>query len=410
MPRASRRLHIATVSRLKALLSLVENFSRLTLVNAGATSAKWKHIVPGWVVAAGKGTSTALGALISTTFASANAIIVAKNPAAGVGPAFWITDSGNYWSVAHNVVNICQSCTACGSYNSCTYCSSYGEIAQGGCTAYGNCNGSICNGGYSTCSASACAGFGSCPGYVCVGGYGQCLYEYCSRYQNVAVQGCAYYYTYSYTYCSSYSYTYKGGSTCSGYSTGYQTVCGYPYTYYTNLCYEYTSYYYTCCLGSLETYYYTCCTGGYYDYTYSCCPGGFYDYTYTCCTGSYFTYYTYGCTGYSNGVSSACGCASYYTYDCGCQDYHRIDLSKKVSGTETVISSTANSLSNVAGIKVVTSGDNVTASAYSDTNLTSQNGSDLSSTNTGQKPKEHGIISKASITSQGYTIDEFRVN
>jgi hypothetical protein len=408
MPRASRRLHIATVSRLKALLSLVENFSRLTLVNAGATSAKWKHIVPGWVVAAGKGTSTALGALISTTFASANAIIVAKNPAAGVGPAFWITDSGNYWSVAHNVVNICQSCTACGSYNSCTYCSSYGEIAQGGCTAYGNCNGSICNGGYSQCSASACAGYGTCSGSTC-NEYGTFQQNACNSYENRLVQGCAYYYTYYQTTCSRYYYSYKGGKVCEGYTSTPVTVCGYPYSYYAFVCTSYYTYYTTVCV-SYYDYAYTCCTGGFYDYTYSCCPGGFYDYTYTCCTGTYFTYYTYGCTGYSNGVSSACGCASFYTYDCGCQDYHRIDLSKKVSGTETVISSTANSLSNVAGIKVVTSGDNVTASAYSDTNLTSQNGSDLSSTNTGQKPKEHGIISKASITSQGYTIDEFRVN
>jgi len=158
MPRAPRRRHIASVSRLKALLSLIENFSRLTLVNAGSTSAKWKHIVPGWVIAAGKGTSTAIGSLISTTFASASVNITAKNPAPGVGPAFWVTDSGNYWSVTRNVVNICQSCTACGAYNSCVYCSSYGEIAQQGCTQSGTCPASVCNGGYSSCPAEGCNG------------------------------------------------------------------------------------------------------------------------------------------------------------------------------------------------------------------------------------------------------------
>ena len=82
----------------------------------------------------------------------------------------------------------------------------------------------------------------------------------------------------------------------------------------------------------------------------------------------------------------------------------------KINGTESVISSTANSTTNIAGIKVTTSGNNVTAKAYSDTDFTNQVGSDLSSTNTGQKSKEHGIISRASNNSQGYTIDEFRVN
>jgi len=65
---------------------------------------------------------------------------------------------------------------------------------------------------------------------------------------------------------------------------------------------------------------------------------------------------------------------------------------------------------NIQGIKVTLSGNNITAQAYSDTNLTSQVGSTLSQTHPGQKSKEHGIISRASNASQGYTIDEFRVN
>ena len=76
----------------------------------------------------------------------------------------------------------------------------------------------------------------------------------------------------------------------------------------------------------------------------------------------------------------------------------------------TVISSTTNSTTAITGIKVTTSGNNITAQAYSDTNFTNQVGSNLTSTNTGQKPKEHGIISRASNNNQGYTIDEVQVN
>ena len=410
MPRGPRRRHSASVSRLKALLSLVEDFSRLTLVNAGATSAKWKHIVPGWVIAAGKGTSTAIGSLISTTFASASVNITAKNPAAGVGPAFWVTDSGNYWSVTRNVVNICQSCTACGAYNSCVYCSSYGEIAQQGCTQSGTCPASVCNGGYSNCPVEGCnGGYSSCPQQGC-SNPGTCPQSGCSFYTEEARTSCNSPYFYSVQTCSQYAYYYKYGYACFAWTTTPVTGCGSTYTYYATVCGAPYTYYVSCCVSGAFMYYVTCCPGGTFTYYQSCCPGGFYNYTVSCCTGSTFTYYTYGCTGNSYGAHSSCGCASYYTYNCNCADHHRIDLSKKVNNVETVISSTTNLTTEIKGIKVITSGDNVTASAYSDINFTSQVSSTLSSTNTGQKPKEHGIISKASIASQGYTIDEFRVN
>lgn len=410
MPRAPRRRHTATVSRLKALLSLTENFSRLNLTNAGSTSAKWKQIVPGWVVAAGKGTSTAIGSLISTTFASANATISAKNPAPGVGPAFWVTDSGNYWSVVHNVVNICQSCTACGAYNSCSYCSSYGEIAQAGCTQTGTCPRSSCNGGYSTCTRSICIGYSECSASLCTGGTSSCQAFVCDAYSTSMRTTCNSPYFYSTTTCSQYAYSYKAGLQCVAYTTTPQTGCMSYYTYYVDTCISGYTYSYNCCPGGYWTYYYTCCSSGWYTEDYTCCPGGFYDYSVSCCVGTAYTYYVYGCTGNSFGASAACGCASYYTYSCNCADNHRIDLIKKEGGSETVVASTSNSTTDIAGIKVITSGDNITVSAYSDTALSSQVGSNIATTHSGQKSKEHGIISRASSSSQGYTIDEFRVN
>jgi len=408
MPRSSRRLHSATVSRLKALLSLTENFSRATLTNAGATSAKWKTIVAGWGVSAGKGTSSAIGALISTTFASADATIKAKNPAGGVGPAFWVTDSGNYWSVIHNVINVCQTCTACGSYNSCTYCSSYGTCPASSCNGYGNCPVSVCTGGFSTCPASVCNSWSQCPASVC-NWYYQSPRSICAYYTTTQQTGCGSPYFYSVSVCSQYAYSYKAGLQCVAYTQSPRTGCGFYYTYYTTSCTSYYDYTVTVC-GAYYDYYFTCCTGGYYDYYVTCCPGGYYNYTVTCCTGGYYDYTVYCCTGYSNGPSSACGCAGYYTYSCNCADNHRMDLYKKENGSETLVSSTSNSTTNIAGIKVTTSGNTVTALAYSDVNFSSQIGSTLSTTNTGQKSKEHGIISKASSSSQGYTIDEFRVN
>jgi len=409
MPRASRRLHISTVSRLKALLSLVENFGRLTLVNAGSTSAKWKHVVVGWTIAAGKGTSTAIGALISTTFASTDATLTAKNPASGVGPAFWITDSGNYWAVVKNTTNICQTCSACGVYNSCSYCSSYayGSSSSCGCASYTQTQ--CCNTyGYVT----VCSSYGTttcCTAYTyvvcCAAGYSDYYYTCCQAYTSSSC--CTQYYTYYGRFCcAAYVYnSYKGGVVCSQYYNCAVTLC---YAYGTcTTCSSYGTCSVSTCLGyggclQCSTYG-TCqvCTGYSEQFT---CTG------YTSCTvcGAYNQ--CQYCDGYSYGPSAACGCASSYTYNCNCADQHKIELIKKENGSETVVSSTGNSSSQIAGIKVTTDGNNVTAQAYSDTNYSSQIGSNLTAVNTGQKSKDHGIISRASNASQGYTIDEFRVN
>ena len=408
MPRAPRRRHIASVSRLKALLSLVEDFSRLTLVNAGATSAKWKQVISGWTIVAGKGTSVAIGSLISTTFSSANAVIKAKNPASGVGPAFWITDSGNYWAVVKNTTNICQTCSACGQYNSCSYCSSYayGSSASCGCASYTQTQ--CCNTyGYVTvCSAYSTT--------TCCTAYS--TYECC-------IQNITYYYTcctgYSSTSCCTEYYTYYGRFCCAAYVyNSYKggVVCGQTYECAVTQCFSYG----TCVTCSS----YSECSGQYCGMYGSCqqcvtfgqcqvCSGYSEQFTctgYTSCTvcGAYNQ--CQYCDGYSYGPSASCGCASSYTYDCNCADHHKIDLVKKENGSETVISSTSNSTTAIAGIKVTTDGNSVTAQAYSDTNYSSQVGSNLTTTNTGQKPKDHGIISRASNASQGYTIDEFRVN
>lgn len=448
MPRGPRRRHSASVSRLKALLSLVEDFGRLTLANAGLTSAKWKHVVAGWTIAAGKGTSVALGSLISTTFSSTNATIKAKNPASGVGPAFWVTDSGNYWAVVKNTTNICQTCSACGQYNSCSYCSSYayGSNASCGCASYtqttccnqynygpdGSCGcasyttTSCCN-GYGTCTV--CSSYGTQTCCVAYSNYECCIasvpfyYTCCTGYTTSSC--CTEYYTYYGNFCcAAYVYnSYKGG-----------VVCGQPTFCAVTLCFSYgtctTCSSYSECSGSYCAVYGSCqqcvaygsctvCTG--YSQQ-SCCT------SYTSCTVcaannscQYCTGYTsctvcgaYNqcqyCDGYSYGPNASCGCASSYTYNCNCADHHKIDLIKKEGGSETVISSTSNSTTAIAGIKVTTDGNSVTAQAYSDVNYSSQVGSDLTTTNAGQKSKDHGIISRASNASQGYTIDEFRVN
>lgn len=448
MSRKKRKINVIA-SRLKALLSLVENFSRATLTNAGATSAKWRHVVSGWGVSGGKGTASSIGALISTMFSSTDGVLRAKNPASGVGPAFWVTDSGNYWAVVKNTTNLCQTCTACGSYNSCTYCSSYsyGADSSCGCASYTtqSCCTSYSYGEHSSCgcasysTSSCCSQYGTCTvctsygtqsccteyGYYacCTAGYSDYYYTCCQAYSSYTC--CTDGFTfYSYSCCAAYGYSaYKGGVTCIQYYACSQYVCT---TYGTcSQCSSYGTCVVSTCLGygpCLQCIAYGSCTvcTGYGEQ--SCCTA------YTTCTScsqnNSCTYCSgYGtctvcgqynqcshCSGYSYGADSSCGCASYYTYNCDCTDHHKIDLIKKVGGTETVVDSTTNLTTDIKGIKVTLSGNNITAQAYSDVNYSNQVGSNLTSNHPGQKSKEHGIISRASNASQGYTIDEFRVN
>lgn len=446
MSRKKRKINVVA-SRLKALLSLVENFSRSTLTNAGSTSAKWRHVVSGWGVSGGKGTSSSIGSLISTMFASTDAVLRAKGTASGVGVAFWVTDSGNYWAVTKNTTNLCQTCTYCGAYNSCSYCSSttYGADSSCGCASYTQttcCNSyaygahsscgcasytttSCCN-GYGTCTVCTSYGFTSCcTGYTqttCCTSYYTFYYPVCGAYTTGTC--CASYWSYQGYCCTSYYYSaYKGIVDCAAWTACTQTFCDSYYTcvgceyYYEAMgqgCNGYTtctecSSYGTCstCTGYSQQ---SCCT------SYISCTVCAANNQCTYCNGygsctvcAQYNQCTY-CNGYTYGPNASCGCATYYTASCSCQDHHKIDLVKKVGGTETVVDSTVNLTTNIQGIKVTLSGNNITAQAYSDTGLTSQVGSTLSQTHSGQKSKEHGIISRASNASQGYTIDEFRVN
>lgn len=429
MSRKKRKINVVA-SRLKALLSLVENFSRSTLTNAGATSAKWRHVVSGWGVSGGKGTASSIGALISTMFASTDAVLRVKGTTSGTGAAFWVTDAGNWWSVTKNTTNICQSCTYCGAYNSCSYCSStaYGPDSSCGCASYTT--QSCCSqyGNVQVCTAytnqSCCVAYQTtytscCSYYVqeecCTVYSAPIMGSYCVAYSTGSC--CASYWTFTGYCCTSYVYSaYKGGVVCASGRSCTQTICD---SYYScSSCTAYQNYYYTVCEGygtCTNCAAYTTCsqnTCSQYGTCQVCSSYGFQNQcvAYTSCTVcAQYNQCSY-CNGYTYGPNASCGCASYFTANCACQDHHKIDLVKKVGGTETVVDSTVNLTTNIQGIKVTLSGNNITAQAYSDTNLTSQVGSTLSQTHSGQKSKEHGIISRASNASQGYTIDEFRVN
>jgi hypothetical protein len=163
--------------------------------------------------------------------------------------------------------------------------------------------------------------------------------------------------------------------------------------------------------GVLRTY--NCCVSN------SCCggnPAGCIGGTSnSCCGGN-----PAGCIGGS--YSACCGGTNTCTYSACCslgtasrtRYYWALNIVKKVSNVfSTVVStSVSNSLTDsnpIAGITTVTSGESITAKAFSDTGLTTQLGADVTTTATGaSRGNNVGVVKIPSTLNQGSTADSFR--
>lgn len=215
-----------------------------------------------------------------------------------------------------------------------------------------------------------------------------------------AYQCNSYYYVCNQT--NAYNCTPTGGGTCQGYNgiscSSYNGVncCGY-YSAPGN-CKAYNK------AGNCNAYYYsTSCT----CYNSSFCAG----WNTSNCNG--YNAINYSCSGgncassssYCN--SSSCSSTSYY--NCNCQTCYpaTVRIIKSLSNTVSDITSWAVG-TLVQSLKVITSGTGITIKAYSDNNLSTQIGSDLTYTANGATiDTQFGIVVAPSTYAQGSSIDDF---
>ena len=171
-------------------------------------------------------------------------------------------------------------------------------------------------------------------------------------------------------------------------------------------------------------------TGGSCGNTYSCANGT------TPCNGNTVCYSNPGCTGTivsgvtvtpitcTNQDCDACGstpntctnsdCTACGSYSCNCQtcysDFYYMRMLKSISGTISQVISDYAVASLPAAIKVVTSGDTITETAYSDTSLTTSLGSTSTTPSGPIKGTGVGIIKVPAAITQGSTVDIFNAN
>ena len=132
-------------------------------------------------------------------------------------------------------------------------------------------------------------------------------------------------------------------------------------------------------------------------------------YNYMCNSASYPAVYAY-----APGTAQSYPIGNYNTvtyYECNCQTCYPqyVRFIQSISGTVTTLTSWIVS-TVVNSIKVTTSGSGTTTKIYSDTNLVTQIGSDLTYTPTGVTvTPQYGIMVKPSSYLQGNTIEEITI-
>lgn len=300
-----------------------------------------------------------------------------KDIANGAGTSLWVTDAGNWWAVG--VFQQAEDCNCVEYYNTYNYVYSYEKISGYNgvnCAAYYN---DVC--GYDT----PCIAYN----YGCTGGY-----NCCASY----TQNCC-------------------GYTCYGYNTS--NCCGYT-------CYGYNAYNSKNKTGgNCQGYYCSCyngsnCQGNYCScYSESCTSYECCSYGYQCGAVEFVPYYS-GCN----------NCASYNTsnpnyvtkyangsyvegpfYNCQTCYPRYIRVFQSVANTISTIATHALGQVGLGSLRVTTSGNQITAKAYSDTNLVTQVGNSLVFTATGAVLENRfGITVVPSSYSQGYSIGEVAID
>lgn len=133
------------VSRLKGLASVTESFNRSNggLGNGGGSSSvPWTSVRGSWAIVTNKANSSDAGSTypISTlVFSKEDVTLEVDGVSPGVGTAFWVTDSNNWWG---SYLDATQSCSTCANAaTAATYSTTYTPASGGNCaSSYSYCS------------------------------------------------------------------------------------------------------------------------------------------------------------------------------------------------------------------------------------------------------------------------------
>jgi hypothetical protein len=364
-------------------------------IDPATDGSLWKALRGAWSVVAGKATSSSAAntyPILSIDMPENQGAtsISMKSMGQGTGAALWITDSGTWWAVVAGTdagfgCNCTQQCNFKCNANACNAYTCTGF----NCPPPNNCNSVGCN---TTCSANNnCLTPGNCAANNNINNYNSCnAYNFgnCNQFRFNAVTPCA---TFNKTGNCNRFRVGGGNQFCSGDFVG-NRFCRAGQNAATWNCNVRNA----CQAWNCNA---TQCVN------FFCNPGSPYN-----CTGAFCA------TGVCNPANVYCttwGCDTFFT-TCAATCYPTyIRLIKSVANTVTevtkvIVGNTTSSLVNSLRLNI--NGSQITAKAYSDSNLASQIGSDLTFTPTGATiSTSYGIIVTPSVTNQGNSLDDFTI-
>ena len=394
----SARAEGFTTAFLKTISDTFNRSSSSGVLGTANSGQTWSLVNGTWYTNSGVAATTSVAANYpyATIPYKADATITLKSTTTGTGILFWQTDSNDWWAAQTNsttstyyttgIVGYCIPSDCCsGSPSTCSY---YSPTYGNNCCAYQCQSSYVCGAGYTG------------PSYYA--GY----YSACCTTKNTCVAS---------GYCGSYySACCNGSNTCSA-----SSKCGASG--------KYAGTYNACCTGSNHcsssshcgAYFSTCCTG-----SSSACvsspscgktyaPGYYYMGTYSNCCNLQCLQNSC-CSGSASTCQSSPCCSIGYTTGTVAQTQWNWQLSilqsiggivSKIANAvlATTTSQDVSSTQQINAIKVVTLGNNVTATGYSDQAGTTSLGT-VSTTNTGSKGTGVGIINAP----EGYFGDGYK--
>jgi hypothetical protein len=353
---------------------VLDTFTRTTAGSLGTTTsgAPWTAIRGTWFSngSAAQSDGTASDYPIATVSMGPN-VKLSATVSQGTGLAFWVTDSGSWWaSTAYATQD--STCTN----GNCSGSESYS------CTTYpSNCNSGACSGSESynyytypsTCNNGACSGtetrytnVSTCNNGSC-GGTESFTNTRTCRCTNDVYPG--------------WGTTPQARSNCLGAGGTYSTTSAGTCTFLVS----------NCSLGQ--------CSG----------TESFTD-TRSCSCSSQSYQFSCSCPQTLNSGTRNCSCpatASTCSRSCSCSQNYYLRLIKSVGGVVSTATSDVSLNSAAAAIALSTAGAGITATAYSDTALTTSLGT-LSYTATSPVTGPNvGVIKAPSGYNQGSTVDDF---
>ena len=348
-----RLLGVASSSTVKVFKDTFNRSNTTTSLEVSSDGTTWRAIRGTFKVFSNKAKSddTASTYPLATIIMPKNNVSISlKGVSQGATAALWVTDSGNWWGVGIDQVPEVCNCQTCANVATCATYNYQCDVYNYQCDVYNyQCN--VYNYQCNSASYPAASYNFNCNTY----NYGNC---------NNTVR---------YPMVSPTQYVY----TCNVTGNRFCTAPMYPIASYSYMCNSFSQ--------PCNSFSQPCNS------------------------------FSQPCNAFSqpcNAFSQPCNANNAVTYyDCNCQTCYPqyIRFIQSVSGTVTTLTSWLVS-SVVQSFKVTTSGSNTTIKAYSDTELVTQIGSDLTYTPTGITiTPQHGIMIKPSTYSQGNTIDEITI-